>query len=481
MNQTVEKDTSNSFTSTWLLLALVSLGIWFWSFSDAIVHMVSVWSASEAYKHCFFVPAISIYLAYEKREQLSFAQINPNLWLFIPLLLLQLAYLVVAELEINLFMHAAAVSSLILLLWALLGNSVSRILAFPLFYLLFAIPFGEELVPYLQQITADLSVFFLNIVDIPVYREGLYLYLPNGTFHVAEACAGVRFLIGTFTIGVLFSYLSYTRYWKRLLFILICAVLPVIANGFRAFGIMVIGYYSDMKYATGADHLVYGWFFFAFILVLLFYIGSIGTDKAETPESAATAPGSHRAGKLYSGFFALVITMLLPGWLGSQLLNFNEDNLSNEPFNRFISTEGVTPVDNATWAAPTEDQTWFGQWHEVTFRVVYVNEQLHNKELVSSRHRVFDNERWTQSSITTRNLGGHQVQVAEVVNIVGNKKILVAWYQVGQFQSTSTLAVKWQQLVNKLSGQSSDGYFIVAEVPDFQVAEQFMTVIAGKG
>ena len=439
MSQDVNTDISNKVKWSWLLLVILTVGAWFWAFSDAIFHMVKVWSDSEAYKHCFFVPLISAYLAYQKRHQLSFQQIRPALWLLLPIFALQIVYLIVAQLEINLFMHGAAVASLVLLLWTLIGNKNARILAFPLFYLLFAIPFGEELVPLLQQVTADLSVFFLEVVGIPVYREALYLYLPNGTFHVAEACAGVRFLIGTFTIGVLFSYINYTRYWKRVLFIIVCAVLPVIANGIRAFGIMVIGYYSDMKYATGADHLVYGWFFFAFILVLLFYLGSIFTDKPPEVRKPGN-PARLNTIQFNLACSALLLgALLLPRFAANYVFTFSSDAMVEKPFRQFTLNPSITPISSPAWSAPTQDQVWFGQWQDVIFRVIYVNEQTQDKELVSSRHRLFDNERWTQSSIEVVTLDTHQVRVARVVNIAGEAKILVGWYQVSGLQSINTV------------------------------------------
>lgn len=478
MNQVIRKDISAGLKFTWVVLCVLSVTAWFWTFRDGIIHMVQVWGNSEAYKHCFFVPLISAYLVYEKRHQFGFEHIKPNYWLFLPLFALQIFYLVVAQLEINLFMHAAAVCSLILLLWALIGNIIGRILIFPLFYLIFAIPFGEELVPMLQDVTAELSVFFLELVGIPVYREGLYLYLPNGTFHVAEACAGVRFLIGTFTIGVLFSYINYTRYWKRLLFVLICAVLPVIANGIRAFGIMVIGYYSDMKYATGADHLVYGWFFFAFILVMLFYIGSIGTDKAITPDKPDSCSALNSR-LVYSVFAVLLmVTLVAPKLLGDYALQFNSEPVDSHPFQHFSQSQVITELDAPSWVAPSQDRAWFGQWQDVQFRAIYVNEDTQNQELVSSRHRVFDNERWTQSSIETQTLGGKAVRVVKVVNLAGEQKILVAWYQVKGLQSINSLEVKWKQLLNRVEGGSNDGFFIVAEVPNLATAKQFMKAIA---
>jgi exosortase len=87
---------------------------------------------------------------------------------------------------------------------------------FPIFYLIFMVPFGEALNPPLQDITAILSVAMLQWSGIPVFREGLYLATPIGQFEVAVACSGLRFLIASVAIGTLFCYLTY-RTWYKLL------------------------------------------------------------------------------------------------------------------------------------------------------------------------------------------------------------------------------------------------------------------------
>ena len=353
MSQSISGSDSQNYRYGWGLLAGTLVLVWLFVYYNSLEHMVLVWSNSETYKHCFLVPLISTYLIYEKRHQLTFAVIKPSVWLFAPLLCVQVFFVVAEQLAINLFMHAAAIATLILMIWAVLGTQAAKIIAFPLGYLLFAIPFGEELVPWLQEVTANLSVGMLDVLNIPVYREGLYIYLPNGAFHVAEACAGVRFLIGTFTIGVLFAHLNYTKYWKQFTFIAVCAVLPIIANGFRAFGIMVIGYYSDMKYATGADHLVYGWFFFAFILILLFYLGSIGADKktASSPSPNGVRVQTGNASIWLAGT-VLLASLVTPPVLSSLVFSFADSTGDGQHFNVFKSNPDIREISAPRWSAP---------------------------------------------------------------------------------------------------------------------------------
>src|SRR6185295_12652216 len=155
-----------------------------------------------------------------------------------------------------------------------LGVSLTKMLAFPLFFLLFAVPFGEFLEPPLMEHTADFTVAALRFTGIPVYREGLYFTIPSGNWSVVEACSGLRYLIASLCVGVLYAYLTYRTPLRRAVFIGASVVLPIVGNWLRAYMIVMIGHLSGMKYAVGVDHLIYGWLFFGVLMLSLFWIGS---------------------------------------------------------------------------------------------------------------------------------------------------------------------------------------------------------------
>lgn len=453
-----------------IIMLLLVLTAWAYTYYDALVHMVTVWSHSETYKHCFFIPFIVGYLVHQKRHFIHSHQAKPVWWLLAPLVLVQIGFTLVTELQINLFMHISAYIALVISVWAVLGHKVTRVIAFPLLYLAFCVPVGEELVPLLQEITADIGVTLLQVFGIPVFREGLYLHVPNGTFLVAEACAGIRFLIGTFAIGVLLAYLNYQKLSKRLIFSSICLVVPVIANGIRAFGIMVIGYLSDMKYATGADHLVYGWVFFAIVTVLILWLGTFYNDPEPRPEdvgSNVATPAQHTATHTSTPWMhivSLLVGLLLPVMALNAVLKATSDASVRQPFvnmNQLFSKVQQSPTG---WSAPTTDKIWTGKLNGIESRLIYVNESTYGKELVSSRHRVFDDERWSQKSLKRITINGIPVFSAKVVNVRGASKNLIAWYQIEGLQSYSAWQVKVTQLLNKLTNKSSDGFFIVIEV-----------------
>src|SRR5581483_9036774 len=102
------------------------------------------------------------------------------------------------------------------------------------------------------------------------------------------ACAGLRFLIASIAFGTLYSCLIYRSFTRRALFMLASVIIPIIANGFRALGIVVLGHVLGSAQAAAADHILYGWLFFSIVILLLIMAGL--PFREDTPTAAGTEP-----------------------------------------------------------------------------------------------------------------------------------------------------------------------------------------------
>jgi len=171
---------------------------------------------------------------------------------------------------------------------AVLGWQVTGALLFPLGFLFFAVPIGDFMLPQLMEWTADFTVLALRASGIPVFREGQNFVIPSGNWSVVEACSGIRYLIASVTVGCLFAYLSYQSTRRRLLFVLVSILVPIIANWLRAYIIVMLGHYSGNTIATGVDHLIYGWLFFGVVIMVMFMIGARWAEQP-TPQADAAA------------------------------------------------------------------------------------------------------------------------------------------------------------------------------------------------
>jgi len=260
-------------------LAAYSLCL-FWLFSSTIESMVAIWWRSDTYSHGFLIAPISAWLIWRQRHRLEGLTTDIYWPALLGVMVAGFIWLVGQLVDALVVQQFALV-----LLWIcgvvhLLGIRVSKPLSFALLFLFFMVPVGEDLVGPMMNFTADFTVWLVKLSGIPVYREGLFFSLPSGNWSVVEACSGVRYLIASFCLGCLYAYLTFQRLSKRLLFVLLALLVPVLANGLRAYGIVMIGHLSDMSLATGVDHLIYGWLFFGLVMLALFSIGALFSDRS---------------------------------------------------------------------------------------------------------------------------------------------------------------------------------------------------------
>lgn len=152
---------------------------------------------------------------------------------------------------------------------ALLGLRAGIVLAFPLAYAFMLVPFGDEIIPPLQMITAEIATAMTRWSGIEMVADGILIDTPAGLFIVAEECSGVKFLIAMVALGILVAHTCFSSWHRRAWFLFACVVVPVIANGIRAWATIFIAQYVGAEAAGGFDHIVYGWFFFALVLALV--------------------------------------------------------------------------------------------------------------------------------------------------------------------------------------------------------------------
>lgn len=251
--------------------------------------LAQAWADSETYSHGFAVVPVALWLVWRQRVRLARLSPSPSL-LGVPVLVTGIVLWVLGELsEVNVARYLGIVTMIPGLVTACFGVAVTRVIAFPLAFLYFMVPFGEGLVPWLMDRTADATVAALQFTGIPVYREGLFFTLPSGRWSVVEACSGLRYVIAAFVLSTLFAHLNFRRAWKGIIFVAIALALSVVANWMRAYLIVMIGHLSDMRYGTGNDHVVYGWIFFGLVMLAIFWSAMRYAD-ADAPAAVSSGP-----------------------------------------------------------------------------------------------------------------------------------------------------------------------------------------------
>jgi exosortase A len=277
---------------------------------DTLASMVDIWWNTTTYNHGFLVAPASLYLVWRRREEVAKLTLAPALNAVLILAIFAVIGFVGEISGVNILRHVGFVGALMALVPLCLGWDFARRFRFAILFLAFMVPFGDFLIPALQELTADVSVWLLQLTGVPVYREGLMIELPSGLWEVAEACAGIRFLIANIFIAFVFAYLSYDKAWKWVLFLTLSVAIPVFANCLRAYGIMMLAHLTDNALAVGVDHLVYGWVFFSLVMLLMLWIGGLFADRTiEDPAMRPFAPVA--PGTRSNGFAAMVAGALI--------------------------------------------------------------------------------------------------------------------------------------------------------------------------
>ena len=255
----------------------------FWS-------MLELWSRSQTFAHGFLIVPISGWLAWRRRARLAALPPQPSGHGLLLLGVLGAAWLLADAANVQVVEQYAATAMLPACVLAILGWPAVRLLAFPLAYLFLAVPFGEVFLAPLIDFTAGFTVMALQLSGVPVFRDGSNFSLPTGNWSVVEACSGLRYLIAALALGALFAHLQFHSARRRLAVMAAALLVPILANGVRAYLIVMLGHLSNMRLAVGVDHLIYGWLFFGLVALLLFWLAARWRERPAPPRMAPDAP-----------------------------------------------------------------------------------------------------------------------------------------------------------------------------------------------
>jgi exosortase A len=285
-------------------------------FNREVTAAVSVWKSSTAYGHCFLVLPIALYLAWERRYRILATPVVPLATASLLALPLATAWFAADRLGLMEGRQLVLFCFVQVLFLAVLGRRMWRTLSAPLVYLIFLVPFGAFATPLLQSFTARFIAIGLTVLGIPNYVDDFQIEIPEGNFYVAEACAGLRFLIASVAFGTLYAFLIYRSLRRRAAFIAVSILIPVVANGFRALGIVVLGHLLGSAEAAATDHVLYGWIFFSIVTLILIAAGlPFRQDTVpETPSAERTGAPATKGAAV--GALAIAVSAALMSAMG---------------------------------------------------------------------------------------------------------------------------------------------------------------------
>lgn len=260
--------------TAWLIWTAVLAALVFVLYGSILRALVLDWWHDPNYGHGFLVPVFAGFVLWKKRERLTRVAIKPaNFGLLV--MLGAVGLLLVGSLGAELF--STRFSLLVMIggiVFFLMGWAMLRAVLFPLSFLVLMIPIPvliyNQITFPLQLLASRFATFWLQLVNVPVLREGNLIILPNYTLEVVDACSGIRSLMTLITLAIAYGYLVESRRWIRWLMVLLMVPIAIVSNSIRIVGAGFLTYHIGPKMAEGFFHEFSGWVIFVAALLLMF-------------------------------------------------------------------------------------------------------------------------------------------------------------------------------------------------------------------
>lgn len=471
-----------------VLLALIGL-----AFADGISQLLSLWDSKEEYSHAYLIPLISLFLAWQKKNELAALEWVGS-WAGFLLCTAGVALFFAGSLStIYTVVHYALVITIAGAVIGATGRRSARFLWPALVYLIFMIPLPQflyqALSTKLQLLSSEIGVAVIRLFGIGVFLEGNVIDLGTYKLQVVEACNGLRYLFPLLSFGFLCAYLYRGPFWHKALLMISTVPITVFMNSFR---IGVIGYTVDrwgQDMAEGFLHDFEGWAIFMACLAVLFgemwvlsRLQRPARTFADTFFVDMPAPGFTTGSlprRLPAQYFAIV-SVLLMGLVLSHLIVKREPIIpARVDFSEF-------PLEIGEWKGQRDsiEQMYLARLHltdyvmvnymrqkvggPVNFYTAYYESQSAGEAAHSPRSCIpgggWKIESLSRVQFNTGETSGHKVNRVEIA-MGENRQLVYYWFQQRGRIINSEYLMKWYLFWDALLRNRSDGALVRLTTP----------------
>ena len=458
---------SHAWIRTLIVFSIGSI-LLVWAFRSEIAAAVDVWNSSRTFGHAFFIFPVTLFLFYRLRHQLAALQPKPWPWALALVALAMLIWMIGDLANVTVVKQIAFVvvwQSVFLLVF---GWQVAMTSLFPLAYLYLAVPFGLSMIPALQDVTAQIVVYLLRFSGVPVFLEGYHIEIPTASFLVAEACSGVRYLMVCIALGLLAAYLFFRSWPRRILFIALSILVPIVANGLRAYGIVMVAHLGHLEFAFDLDHVVYGFVFLSVVTLALLGLGLLLRDSHHAPTASPAIPiaanqglaSSRSVAAKHVGYpaLAVAIAVAVQAWAGAAKAPPPAEavTLHAPDFGSWTAAGGAPTWSSAFHGTDAELQQGYRRGGErIDLQIGYYAYQREGAEAVSDLNVVTG-----RSDAKVLRARDWSIQIADeslpikelVVLSKGRPRLVWYWYQIGDSSTSSRLVGKMLEIKALVTG-----------------------------
>jgi exosortase len=278
----------------WIAWSAILSGLVFVVYSHVLRALVVNWWTDPDYGHGFFVVLFSAYVLWRQHARWASVEIKPNNWGLL-IMLGAVLLLLVGSLGAELFTTRLSLLVLVAgMVLFLAGRALLRAIAFPLGFLIFTIPIPviiyNQITFPLQLLASRLATSWLELVEVPVLRDGNILNMSNYSLEVVEACSGIRSLLTLLSLAVAYTYFAEPRRWARYTLIILIVPIAIVTNAIRIVGAGLLARHFGPGAAEGFLHEFSGWVIFLSALGLIL-ICHWGLKQIPTENKVTVAHG----------------------------------------------------------------------------------------------------------------------------------------------------------------------------------------------
>jgi EpsI family protein len=417
-------------------------------FLPELTQLAQLWVSQRGNAHGPLIAAVTLALMWGRRREFAYARAGGAL----PLLGLALATVAWTA------ARAASIDVAGWALWPLLvwlairlafGVATARSLRFAIGYFLFSVPLIDLLAPPLQYLTVVVTSVILRVAGLIPVIAGNLVTIPEGTFEIADGCAGTHYLTVALATATLFAYLERLSWRRATLVIAGGVLLALLANWLRVAAIIEIGHLTAMRSGLVRDHYAFGWVIFALTLLPFVVLARIVAGPVMAPlrlASGATAPSTRVVSALGIGTAALAVGPLWAAAIGHVA--------SSQPIPK------LSPPAVVGWQGP---ETSHANWHPAfpgaaierlaTYRAgearvdayaAFYSVQARGTKLIGYDSSIAGHGTWREQSRRMRQNPGAVVEVV-LIDTAREMRVVWYWFEVRGERLTSATAVKLRE------------------------------------
>ena len=256
----------------WLSVAIIGA---FAFFSEGIAALFEAWQLPE-YSHGPLIPVLSGFLFLKQLQHVPVRTgALPRRWPGVLLVAIALSFGLLGKLSgiDDLVAYALIfwVGGILLVSW---GWDQGKHFWVGVVHLVYMLPLPGVIyyktTTYLQFVSSELGVWFLRLMDIPVFLEGNIIDLGVLQLHVAEACSGLRYMFPIMSFSYIFACLYRGPVWHKVVLLLSAAPIAIFMNSVRIAVAGIIVQYYGTDWLEGFTHFFEGWVIFLICIMILF-------------------------------------------------------------------------------------------------------------------------------------------------------------------------------------------------------------------